>query len=105
MFKARLPGFRIHFGLGVDLLERPDNHHSSTHPVLSMERREQVLMRRILRRRDVEQLVGLGRSSIYAMMEDGTFPQSVKLGPRAVGWVEEEIELWIEERIADRDRE
>jgi prophage regulatory protein len=62
-------------------------------------------MRRILRRRDVEQLVGLGRSSIYAMMENGTFPKAVKLGPRAVGWVEEEIEAWIEARIEARDQD
>jgi prophage regulatory protein len=61
-------------------------------------------MRRILRRRDVQQLVGLGRSSIYSMMEKGTFPQSVKLGPRAVGWMEDEIEGWIEARVAERDR-
>jgi prophage regulatory protein len=60
-------------------------------------------MRRILRRRDVEKLVGLGRSSIYAMMDNGTFPQAIKLGPRAVGWVEEEIEAWIEEKIETRD--
>jgi prophage regulatory protein len=60
-------------------------------------------MRRILRRRDVEKLMGLGRFSIYAMMENGTFPQTVKLGPRAVGRVEEEIDAWIESRIEARD--
>jgi prophage regulatory protein len=60
-------------------------------------------MRRILRRRDVQRLVGLGRSSIYSMMAKGTFPQAIKLGPRAIGWVEEEIEAWIEEKIEMRD--
>jgi len=28
-------------------------------------------------------------------MENGTFPKAVNLGPRAVGWIEEEIEGWI----------
>jgi prophage regulatory protein len=46
----------------------------------------------------------LGRSSIYAMVAEARFPASVKLGLRAVGWVEKEIEDWIEARIAERDQ-
>ncbi len=56
----------------------------------------------LLRRPDVEQRTGLKRSSIYALMKDGAFPQQVSLGSRAVAWVEEEIEVWIEERIKAR---
>ena len=33
------------------------------------------------------------------------FPKKVRLGPRAVGYVESEIDAWIEARIAERDRE
>jgi prophage regulatory protein len=67
-------------------------------------KRWEATMRRILRRRGVEQLVGLGRSQIYSLMETRLFPKQIKLGPRAVGWVEEEIEAWIEERIGERDK-
>ena len=55
----------------------------------------------LLRRPEVEQRTGLKRSTIYARMTQGTFPQSVSLG-RAVAWVEEEIEAWIDDRISAR---
>jgi prophage regulatory protein len=41
----------------------------------------------------------LGKSTIYAYVKDGKFPAPVKLGDRAVGWVEEEVAIWLEERI------
>ncbi|MDO8330302.1 MAG: AlpA family transcriptional regulator [Fluviicoccus sp.] len=45
---------------------------------------------------------GLGRSSIYKFIAQGTFPKPVPLGERAVGWVDQEIEEWISSRIAER---
>ncbi len=53
----------------------------------------------ILRRKQVEAKTGLCRSSIYARMAAGTFPQVVRLGENSVGWIEAEIEAWIAERI------
>ncbi len=41
------------------------------------------------------------RAAIYAGMVQETFPQSVKLGPRAVAWTEQSIEDWIQERIEE----
>lgn len=58
---------------------------------------------RSLRRRDVEARTGLSRSTIYAMMTQGTFPKPVRLGARAVGWPESEIAAWLEARKAERD--
>jgi prophage regulatory protein len=55
----------------------------------------------LLRRPDVERRTGLSRSTIYARMAAGKFPQAVSLG-RAVAWVEAEIDAWIEERIQTR---
>lgn len=46
----------------------------------------------ILRRKQVENRTGLSRSTIYMKISDGNFPKSVPLGPRAVGWIESEIE-------------
>ena len=54
---------------------------------------------RILRRPQVETRVGYGRSAIYEQMAAGTFPKPIKLGPRAVGWLEEEINAWLASRI------
>lgn len=56
---------------------------------------------KILRRKDVEEIVGLSRSTIYKLMSTGTFPRSIRLGPRAVGWRLSDIEAWIEFRASD----
>jgi prophage regulatory protein len=54
----------------------------------------------ILRLPAVKASIGLSRSTIYLRVSQGTFPKPVSLGGRAVGWVEEEIQSWLAERIA-----
>ncbi|HXC11047.1 MAG TPA: AlpA family transcriptional regulator [Steroidobacteraceae bacterium] len=54
---------------------------------------------RALRLRQVSQLTGLGRSMIYQMQAEGRFPQRIKLGQRAVGWLESEVRDWLAARI------
>jgi prophage regulatory protein len=54
---------------------------------------------RALRLRQVTQLTGLGRSMIYQMQAEGRFPQRIKLGERAVGWLESEVRDWLATRI------
>ena len=44
---------------------------------------------------------GLPRSTIYHKMGLGEFPQSINLGLRSVGWIAEEVEEWIQQRIDD----
>lgn len=53
---------------------------------------------RILRRPDVEGLVGLSRSTIYSMMAASEFPKPIQIGRRAVGWPESSIQEWIASR-------
>ena len=52
-----------------------------------------------LRLPDVMSRTGLRRSSIYAMMSQGQFPKSVKLGARCVAWTESDVSAWIQRRI------
>lgn len=56
-------------------------------------------MVRLLRRKEVEHLTGLSRSSIYRAIKEGSFPKSVKIGGRSVAWNSEEIERWISLQI------
>ena len=42
---------------------------------------------------------GLSRSTIYLRLSQGKFPKPVNLGGRAVGWVEAEIQEWLEWQI------
>ena len=50
---------------------------------------------KILRLSNVLSATGLSRSSIYKKMDDGSFPQRIRLGDRAVGWREEDVSDWI----------
>ncbi len=57
----------------------------------------------ILRRKQVEKRTGLSRSTIYLRIQEGTFPRPIKLGARAVGWLENEIEAWLVARMEIRN--
>ena len=63
---------------------------------------EEFVMR-IIRLSEVIRMTGLGRSSIYTKISEGVFPKPVSLGGRAVGWVFDEVEGWILDRIEERD--
>lgn len=52
------------------------------------------------RRPEVEALTGLGRSTIYAMMDRGEFPRPVRLTAKAVAWPESVLKQWLEQRQA-----
>jgi prophage regulatory protein len=54
----------------------------------------------ILRRRQVEKRVGLTRSPIYARIKAGNFPKPISLGGgKAVGWIESEIDAWLNAQV------
>jgi len=54
----------------------------------------------ILRLPTVKTRTGLSRSSIYLRISKGEFPSSISLGGRAVGWLESDIECWLDEKIS-----
>ena len=58
---------------------------------------------RIIRRRELTDKVGYCLAHIYRIERAGEFPRRVQLGRRAVGWVEEEVENWLRERVDARD--
>ena len=58
----------------------------------------------ILRLPAVKKKTGQSRSTIYEKVKHKEFPAPVKIGERAVGWVEAEVEAWVKDRITARDR-
>ncbi|MDD5300368.1 MAG: AlpA family transcriptional regulator [Gallionella sp.] len=66
---------------------------------------EQHVTLTILRRKQVEARTGLSRSTIYDKINpmsprhDPTFPKQVKLGADAVGWLEGEVNAWLQSRV------
>ena len=53
----------------------------------------------ILRLPAVKARTGLSRSSIYLRIAQDRFPKPISLGDRAVGWVESDIQAWLQQRI------
>jgi prophage regulatory protein len=52
----------------------------------------------IMRLPAVMRATGLGRSTLYRMMSEHTFPAPVKLAKRAVGWRHEDVRRWTDAR-------
>ena len=55
---------------------------------------------RILRLRQVQEQCGLSRSTIYARVVQGTFPAPIHLGGRTTGWIEGDVQDWLQEQVA-----
>ncbi|WP_270687981.1 helix-turn-helix transcriptional regulator [Aeromonas sp. D3] len=50
----------------------------------------------LLRRKQVEEITSLSRSTIYAMIAKGSFPKPVRLGPQRVAWRQMDVVSWLE---------
>lgn len=57
---------------------------------------------RILRLPAVRELTGLPRSTLYLYMSKGLFPKPIKLGVRSVGWIQDEVDQWLREKMGSR---
>jgi len=58
---------------------------------------------KICRLPTLEEKTGLSRWTIDRLEGRGDFPKRVKLGPRSIGWLEDEVDDWIEDRLAARE--
>lgn len=60
----------------------------------------------VLRKRQLCQRIGLSPAHVYAMLDakspsfDPSFPSQIRLGAAAVGWLEHEVQAWLESRIS-----
>lgn len=54
---------------------------------------------RLLRLPAVCEITGLGRSRVYRLIQEKSFPAPVQLGVRSVAWPEAEVLAWVEERL------
>lgn len=64
---------------------------------------------KVLRIKDLMKKIGMARSTIYDRINpmspryDSSFPKPIKLGLSAVGWLEHEIDVWLENLITQRE--
>ena len=59
---------------------------------------------RIIRLKEVMDLTGLARSTIYKFISADSFPKPISLGDRCVGWLESEVHDWILSKVKERDQ-
>lgn len=58
---------------------------------------------KVIRLTQVIESTGLGRSTIYKYIAEGKFPKPLQLSERCVGWIEGEVQDWIQKRIDARN--
>jgi predicted DNA-binding transcriptional regulator AlpA len=57
---------------------------------------------RLMRIREVLQLCGLSRATLYREIKLHSFPAPVKLSARSVGWLQDDVVQWLNARVAQR---
>jgi prophage regulatory protein len=63
----------------------------------------ELTVTKIIRPKQGMARLGIGRTKFYADIKAGRLPPLVRLGPRSVGHIEEELEAYIERLKAERD--
>lgn len=58
--------------------------------------------KRVIRKPELLQMVALSDATIWRLEKADKFPKRIKLGGNSIGWFEHEIELWFDQRSADR---
>lgn len=57
-----------------------------------------MLVDRYVRIKELSDMLGIGKSTIYRSVKDGKFPKQIKLTERTSVWKLSEINDWIDER-------
>ncbi|HCI5779675.1 TPA: AlpA family transcriptional regulator [Klebsiella quasipneumoniae subsp. quasipneumoniae] len=55
----------------------------------------------LIRLPEVQRRTGYSKAWIYRLMSEHRFPLAVKIGSRAIAFVESEIDEWVNQRIAE----
>jgi prophage regulatory protein len=63
-----------------------------------------VITGRLLTREQVKQRYGFSTTTLYRLIKCQDFPAPIQISPNRVGWLEDECELWLSKRLAERDR-
>ena len=60
-------------------------------------------MNRVIRKPELMSRIPLSDPTIWRLEKAGRFPKRLQLGGNSVGWLEEEIDAWLAERVAARN--
>ena len=75
----------------------PNRHGALTHAVPTTRHLDKAM--RILRMKHLIERTNLSRATLYVLMaNDPSFPKKIKLTARSIGFLESEVDAWIESR-------
>lgn len=57
----------------------------------------------LIRLPEVQRRTGYSKAWIYRLISQNRFPLAIKIGSRAIAFVESEVDEWISQRIEERD--
>ena len=60
--------------------------------------------KRLIKINTVKDMTAMGKTKIYQLITEGTFPRPADLGPKSVAWSEAEVEDWIQNKLNERDK-
>ena len=61
----------------------------------------EIIMQKIYRLKNVIEVTGMSRSTIYRLMDQDKFPKPIKLTQRIIGFLEEDIDQGIQNRYQE----
>ncbi len=61
-------------------------------------------MTRIVDWKVLKTIIPYSRQHVQRLEDSGSFPLRVRLGPHRVGWVETEVEVWLQDRLRQREQ-
>ena len=53
---------------------------------------------RVIRLSEVMEITTISRSTLFRMVEKGSFPAPRQIGERRVGWLSDEVQAWLLDR-------
>jgi prophage regulatory protein len=60
-------------------------------------------MTKLIRMKQVREIISLSPTTIYRKIATGDFPKQLKLTDKTCAWVEQEVLDWVDAKIAQRD--
>lgn len=58
---------------------------------------------KVLRKREVAERLGVSIMTLWRWEKKGTFPRHISLGSGSVGYLETEVDEWLQEKAESRD--
>ena len=59
----------------------------------------------IIREKKILQMLDVSRSTLKRLEVAGLFPKRIKVGLKAVGWLEADVVNWLESKILNRGKQ